>query len=759
MKKLICIVFLLITFITFITCVLYKYHNNNESYENVKISDEKIVDPRIEIRNIKYFHGPNQWNYLPSIEITIDIKEFEKNPSNTFPFLYDTILSEFPSLLHHRCSKDYKGGFLERVKEGTYFGHIIEHLALELQHFTGFAGGMGRTREIGENSGIYKIMLSAGHHSKESILECFYCAVDLLLAMIDRRPFDIVEYQNRIVDASRHNNFGSNLLEIIYCLNQYNIPYFKLTDSGSFIQLGYGNRQKRLWITTTDQTSGISDSIVGNKNLTKKFLEQQGISTPKGTLVSSKEEAVEQAKKIGYPVVVKPSNGNHANGVSKNITDDMLTKKAFDFALSNNKDDRVDVIVEKYIEGDSYRITLVNNRIIAACRHIFHTIPVTVQGDGKASIERLIDRVLAKFILEEGHYNYTHYKNKTLEIKKVDVLINYRDSFFKRHLLYEFLEKNGYQKDSVIPDGKQVLVDLVYDGYQDIDIEKIPISIQKSCERATRIVGIDICGIDIIIGSFREDTNYAILEMNTCPDLRVHRNSKHNVGRAIVHYLFKDAKHHFPMFGITGDGDRAAVNRFLTDFFTTENKVVGSVGEGGVLIGRKRMIEKETNHQNVQDMLSNTTIDMAIIDNDISVIDQEGLAYRYANAIILGYKSDMFKLLRTQIDIVKEGGTVVLNADDLNVSDLIEIVESETDTIIFYGMKSYDKEKIVYYDSSKDAIFIKIGSNTLLLMNSIQRKGLHLPTILPSIAGIWSYFDLTIPHNRLKLVDFINIFF
>ena len=737
MKKLIICILLLFL-------VRYSYSEYSEYSEN-----EIDIDPRIEVKNIKYFYGPNQWNYSPSLEIILDIKEFEKNPSDKFPFLYDTMLSSIPSLMHHRCSKGYNGGFLERVKAGTYFGHMIEHLALDLQHFTGFAGGMGRTREIGEDSGIYKIILTAGHHSKESILECFQCAVHLLLAMIGQRPFDLVDYQKRIVDASRHNNFGSNLLEIIYCLNQYNIPYFKLTDTGSFIQVGYGNQQKRLWITMSNQLSGISDSIVGNKSLTKKLLEQQGINSPKGENVESKEDAIDYAKKIGYPVVVKPSNGNRAKGVSINLTSDEMVAKAFPIALSNNKDSRTDVIVEKYIKGDSYRITLVNYRIIAACIHIFHTIPIKIKGDGKATIERLIDRVRAQLILEDGHQNYTHYKNKDLEIKKVDVLVNYHESFFKKDLLDDFLEKNGYEIDRVIPHGKTVSIDLVYDGYKDVDIEKLPISIKKSCERATRVIGIDICGIDIIIS----DKDYSILEMNSCPDLRVHRNSKNNVGRAIVHYLFKDVKHNFPMIGITGDGDRAGVNRFLTNFFTME-KNVGSVGEGGVFIGNKRMIEKESTHQNVQDMLSNVMIDMAIIDNDISIIEQEGLSYRYANAIILGtYSQEKFELLRTQIDIVKEGGTAVLNADDPNVSELVSVVE-KTETIIFYGRKRVDSNNNnVYYDLTQDSIFI----NTVLLIDSIKRRGLfnYLSVILPSIAGIWSYVDLMIPDNRQKLVDFM----
>jgi hypothetical protein len=234
--------------------------------------------------------------------------------------------------------------------------------------------------------------------------------------------------------------------------------------------------------------------------------------------------------------------------------------------------------------------------------------------------------------------------------------------------------------------------------------------------------------------------------------LRVHRNSKNNVGRAIVHYLFKDAKHNFPMIGITGEGDRAGVNRFLTNFFTMEKNTVGSVGDGGVFIGNKRMIEKESNHENIQDMLSNVMIEMAIIDNDVGIIEQEGLSYRYANAIILGtYTPEKFQLLSTQIDIVQEGGTVVLNADDPNVSELVKVVD-KTETIIFYGGVGSNNNN-VYYDLTQDSIFI----NTVLLVDSITKRGLYnyLSLILPSIAGVWSYVDLMIPDNRQKLVDFM----
>jgi cyanophycin synthetase len=724
--------------VLFVYCICLWYTN---SYKKVD---------RVEIRSVKYFNGPNEWNYVPSIEVILDIKEFENYPSDKIPHLYDSLVKTLPSIFHHRCSPGYKGGFLERVKDGTYFGHILEHLALELQNFTGVSKGMGRTRQTDEY-GVYKIILSAGNHSRESVLECFYCALDLLLAIIDRHPIDIVEYQTRILEKSQKVNFGSNMLEIIYCLKHYNIPYFKLNE-GSFIQVGYGNKQKRLWITTTGNSSGISESIASDKTLTKRLLSQQGIPVPEGDIVTSEQEAIDCAARIGYPVVVKPRNGNHADGVTLNIRTKQEVINAFPSALLYNKNGQTSVIVEKYITGDSYRVTLVNNRVIAVCRHIFKTIPVSVRGDGSTTLIRLIDNIRAQFMLEDSHTDYSNYS---------DTLVNYHDSFFKKERLDKFLRENLYDKSDILLDAQTLSIDLVYDGYNDIDQSTLSPSIRKSCEQSTQLIGMDICGIDLVSTSITDpDASYAIIEMNAGPDLRVHRNTRYNTGHAIIEYMFNmsTSSYFFPLLGITGYGDRAGVNHFITLFFRNKGITVGSVGEGGCSVGDRSIGSSADNiTTSIKNILSNVTVEMAVIDNSIEQIHQEGLAYRYANSIILGNIIETnFRITRTQLDIVRKGGSVILNRNDPNLAMMTDVVD-ETEQIIFYSIDDQSTlrqtDKIVYYDNQKDAILIKNSNETVVLYDKPVK---NLDVILPAIAGIWSMDDLMIHDNRAGLVEMIE---
>jgi len=679
----------------------------------ITTKESYVPDKRVEVRSLKYFYGPNEWNYVPTLEVTIDIKEFENLPSDRIPHLYDDLVRILPSLESHRCSPGYRGGFLERVKKGTYFGHILEHITLELQLFTGFRDGMGRTRSV--EPGVYKIAITAGHHSRESIIECFQCALDLLLRLIDRRSIDLVDYQRRIVAATRVESFGSNMLEIIYELKNRNIPYFKLADTGSFIQIGYGNQQKRLWITTTGACSGISENIVANKTLTKQLLAQQGISTPVGELATSVEDAVAIAEKIGYPVVVKPCNGNHANGVGLNLTTREDIEKAFPIAVRYNRDGRTDSIVERYVEGDTHRVTVVDYHVVAACRHVFHSIPVRLKGDGLATIERLVERIQASFLLQGSHSLYG------------EILVNYDDLFFRHNLFTESLEKRGYKKTDVLEYGVVIDLDLVYDGYQDTTLSE---ALQKKCELAARVLGVDIVGIDMIIN----DSTYSILEANAGPDIRVHRNSRNSVGEAIVNSLFP-VHPVFPIIGITGDGDRAAVNRMITTLFRERGVNVGSVGE--VAIGN--------NHSVVQNMLSRVDLEMAVIDNSSRVIDQEGLSYCYSTcAIILGKvcrqeernvrePDNSFRLLRSQIDVVGEGGKVVLNGDDPYVSDLIAVVDPNVSIILYATSPITSPHRVIYYDAMQSVIWFTDRSSVSIPFRFDQ----PVEVVLPALAALW----------------------
>lgn len=333
----------------------------------------------IEFLDVVALRGPNIWTYRPVLEAWVDIGELEDYPSNTIPGFYERLTEWLPTLIEHRCSPGVRGGFLARLKEGTWPGHILEHVTLELQNLAGLRGGFGKARET-STRGVYKVVVRAWQEqvTRTALNE----ARDLVMAAIEDRPFDVdatVARLRRLVD--RHC-LGPSTACIVDAADDRDIPYIRLFE-GNLVQFGYGARQRRIWTAETDRTSAIAEGISRDKDLTKELLSTCGVPVPEGRLVDSEDDAWSAAEDIGLPVVVKPYDGNHGRGVFTNLTTREDVVSAYRVAV----DEGSGVIVERFVLGNEHRLLVVGNRMVAAAAGE----PAWVTGDGKSTLTDLID--------------------------------------------------------------------------------------------------------------------------------------------------------------------------------------------------------------------------------------------------------------------------------------------------------------------------------------------------------------------------------
>ncbi|HOF52267.1 MAG TPA: acetate--CoA ligase family protein, partial [Rhodoferax sp.] len=335
----------------------------------------------IEILRVTHLRGPNIWTYRPVIEAWVNIGELEDHPSNTLPGFYERLVALLPGLVEHHCSPGVRGGFLQRVREGTWTAHILEHVTLELQNLAGMRTGFGKARQT-STRGVYKIAFRT--RQEDVGRAALNAARDLVLAAIHDTPFDIAAVVADLRDKVDSLCLGPSTAHIVDAATDRRIPHIRLTE-GNLVQLGYGIAQRRIWTAETDQTSAIAEEIASDKDLTKSLLKACGVPVPEGELVRSAEKAWEAAQDIGVPVVVKPYDGNHGRGVSLDLRTQSDVEAAYQ--LAHRKGGGSAVIVEKYIPGNEHRLLVVGRRVVAAASGE----SLSVIGDGLSTIDQLAD--------------------------------------------------------------------------------------------------------------------------------------------------------------------------------------------------------------------------------------------------------------------------------------------------------------------------------------------------------------------------------
>jgi cyanophycin synthetase len=656
----------------------------------------------IEFLRVTHLRGPNIWTYRPVIEAWLDIGELENFPSDKIPGLYERLTAMLPHLIEHRCGVGERGGFNERLREGTYAGHILEHVVLELQNLAGMRTGFGKTRQTSDQGVIYKM---AFRTRQEQVGRAALTAGrELLMAAIEERPYDVAATVAKLTEMVERLCLGPSTGNIVDAATDRRIPSIRLTD-GNLVQLGHGARQRRIWTAETDATSAIAEGIASDKDLTKSLLASAGVPVPEGELVTSEDAAWEAACDIGVPVVVKPYDGNHGRGVTLNLVDEHDVRSAYNLAVQRGGSRNV--IVERFVPGNEHRLLVVGKRMIAAA--MGESLWVT--GDGKHNVLELC----------ESQIN-TDPRRGTTEDKPLGLVEPDKSG----EIILE-LRRQNMTHESVPRAGQQVLIQP--NGNVAVDVtDLVHPDVAEMASLAARVIGLDIAGIDLVAQDISKPLaaqGGAIIEVNASPGLLAHLKPAEGsqprpVGAAIVDQLFAhDETGRIPVVGVAGEHHSVLIAKLTAWLLQVSGKMTGLGCEDGIYLnGRKVPRGPLSAWDSSQRLLLNRNVEAAVFHNGNRMILTEGLAYdRCLVGIVtdtgghedlaeffIRDEDDMYSVLRTQVDVVLPEGAAVLNANDPRV---VEMADLSDGFVIFYGADENLPAIVEHRQDGERAVFMR----------------------------------------------------
>ena len=626
----------------------------------------------MKIIDIRALRGPNYWsNYRKKLIIMkLDLEGLEERPTNKIDGFLERLQKVIPSMKSHRCSKDHAGGFYERVKEGTWMGHVIEHIALEIQSLAGMEVGFGRTRGTG-TPGIYNVVFS---YMEEKVgIYAAKASVRIAEALVNNTPYDLENDIKQMREIREKDRFGPSTGSIVDEAVARDIPYIRL-NSQSLVQLGYGKNQVRFRATMTDRTSSIAVDLAGNKDETKKMLIDAAIPVAKGRCISDPAEIEDAIADIGFPLVFKPLDGNHGKGASINLKTLEECKAAFDHAKKYSRR----IIVEKFITGYDFRVLVINHRFIAAALRE----PAHVIGDGKSTIQQLIDKEN-----KDPRRGYGH-ENVLTEIS------------IDRETL-EQLAKSKYNLETVLK--KDELCYLkgtanLSTGGTSTDVTDImhPNNI-FICERISRVIGLDICGIDIMAKNLSEPlgvTGGVVLEVNAAPGFRMHlapaKGLPRNVAAPVIDMLYPPGKScRIPIIAITGTNGKTTTTRLIAHIVKNNGYRVGFTTSDGIYVQNSMLTKGDTTGpMSAEFILKDPTVEFAVLETARGGILRAGLGFgRCDVAVVTNIQEDHMGLmdintLKEMANVkgvvaksVKRDGYAVLNADNKHCVGIASTVD------------------------------------------------------------------------------------
>ena len=697
----------------------------------------------MEFLKILPLRGPNIWTYRPVLEVWLNIGLLEDSPSNTIPGFYERLTQWLPTLVEHRCGIGERGGFLERLREGTWPGHILEHVTIELQNLAGMQSGFGKARSTSVR-GVYKVVVRSRNEQVSRV--ALHAARDLIKAAMEDKPYNVAATITKLNEMVDSLCLGPSTACIVDAATDRGIPSIRLTE-GNLVQLGYGARQHRIWTAETDQTSAIAESISRDKDLTKTLLQACGVPVPEGRIVDSPADAWEAAEDIGLPVVVKPSDGNHGRGVST----ELMTREEVEAAFKLADDEGSCVIVERFVRGNEHRLLVVGGRLAAAARGE----SVSLVADGHSMIRKLID--------EQINTDPRRGIGEDFPLSLVD-LDEYPAARFE-------LARQGYTADSIPASGTQVLIQR--NGNVAFDVtDLVHPDIAATVSLAARIIGLDIAGVDLVVEDISRplaEQGGAIVEINAGPGLLMHlkpaSGKPRPVGRAIVESLFAEGESgRIPVVGICGTHGRAQVARIVARLLKLAGKHVGMACSEGLSFD-KRIVDKKdcANWAAAQKVLLNRSVEAAVIENSIETILSEGLGYdrcqvgivtnlepsRHFGEFYIETAEQVCNVLRTQVDVVLSDGVAVLNGSDPLVADMAGYCDGE---VIYFAVEGelhavaehlanggravlVREGNIVLCQGTDEIVLLKLAAVPMPVTDCRQSQ---LENVLAAVAAAWA---------------------
>ena len=640
----------------------------------------------MKILQTQTLRGPNYWSISRPklIVVRLDLEDLADRPSDLIPGFYDGLVETLPSLEEHFCSPGCRGGFLSRLREGTMMGHILEHVALELQTLAGMYVGFGRTRETA-TPGVYQVVIE--YQNEEAGRYAARAALRLCQSTIDTGAYPPAELKKDLDDLIELRNkaaLGASTEALIKEAQAQGIPWMEL-DTCDLIQLGYGKHQQRVQAALTSHSNVLAVELAGNKENTKKILTHLGVPVPLGCTIYTFRELAEKIECLGgYPIVIKPLDGNHGRG----ITIDIQSWEQAEIAYDRAREVSTGVIVEHFYQGRDHRILVVNGRVVAVAERV----PAHVVGDGIETIAALVDRENQDSRRGEGHDNIL--TQIQLDEATAEMLVN-----------------QGVTIDTILAPGQicylRATANLSTGGIAIDRTDEIHPDNVWLAERVARIIGLDIAGIDVITTDITKPLREAdgvIIEVNAAPGLRMHLSPSQGVGRnvaaPILQMLFPPGTpKRIPIVAVTGTNGKTTTTRAIAHIFSQVYDAVGFTTTDGIYIG-DRLLEKgdTTGPQSAQIILQDPTVDLAVLETARGGILRSGLAFQQCDVgVVLNVAADhlglgeintieqMAKVKAVIAEAVCADGYAVLNADDELVAAMAEHVIGK---VAYFSMNS-----------------------------------------------------------------------
>ena len=612
--------------------------------------------------------GPSLYANFPVIRFTVDLGPLESAPSAKIPGFNDGLLAALPSLAEHSCSYSEAGGFVRRLNEdgGTWLGHVLEHVAIEIQNLIGAKVTFGKTRGTGE-PGRYHVVFE--YEDAASGIEAGMLALRLLHSLIpaELRPgvpddpsFQFQETLEELTRTSQRRALGPSTGSLVRSAMSRDIPWIRLNDH-SLVQFGHGRYQRRIQATITSETRHIAVEIASDKEQTNRILGDLGLPVPRQMQTRNVDACIRAANRIGYPVVVKPLDANHGRGVSIGLEDDESVRVAFEKAQEHSRT----VLVESFIQGFDHRILVVNGVVVAVAKRV----PGHVVGDGVRTIAQLVEIVNQDPRRGIGH-------EKVLTRLELD------------HQAERLLGEGGRSSEDILPTGEIFYLrstgNLSTGGTAiDLTDECHPDNLEMAA-RAAAAIGLDVCGVDFltpdVTRSYRE-VGGGICEVNAAPGFRMHvapsEGKPRDVAGAVMEMLFPPGTPaRIPIAAITGTNGKTTTTRMLAHIHKLNGSTVGMSTTDGVYIDGQRTVEGDmTGPVAAQMVLRDPTVGVAVLETARGGLLRAGLGYRSPNVACclnvtsdhLGMKGvdtlDQLALVkRIPIEVARDA--VILNADD-----------------------------------------------------------------------------------------------
>jgi cyanophycin synthetase len=681
------------------------------------------VKPRATLRILesRVYRGPNYWSYEPAIKLIVDLGVLEQFPTNMIPGFTEKLLALLPGVGQHSCSTGRTGGFAKRLRDGTWAGHVAEHVALQLQRDAGTEVGRGKTRSTGE-PGHYHVVFS---YAEESVgIAAGKLAVRLVNHLVQReKGFDFAAEFELLVRLAERAAFGPSTQALLEEAGLRDIPWIRLNDA-SLVQLGHGVHQKRIRATMTSNTSSLGVDIASDKKLTNQLLAGTGVPVPRAEVVRDADEAVAAAERIHYPVAVKPVDGNHGRGVILNLGDPDAVRDGYALARAESRSGGV--VVESFLTGNDYRCLVIGGVL----RAVAQRIPAHVDGDGRRTLTELVEITNADPRRGIGH-------EKVLTRISID----------EESLHYAAAQ--GYTMTDVPPAGTRVFLkrtgNMSTGGISIDRTEEIHPENAEIAELAGRVVGLDIAGIDFICPDISipvRETGGGIVEVNAAPGFRMHTNPTEGeaqyVAKPVIDMLFPPGTaSRIPIVAVTGSNGKTTTARMISHIFRGMGRKVGMTSTDGILVdGRLIRRGDMSGPRSASTVLQNPNVEMAVFEVARGGILREGLGYdRNDVAVVLNVTGDHLGLgginsirqlaavKQVVVEAVPRDGTAVLNADD----PLVAAMASHCSGSVVYFSMDPDNETIRRQASrGRRAVTVEPGRNGEMIVLRQGHKSMPL---------------------------------